>query len=99
MTPNIGSYLAFVPAHTPSRHRVLAIVDRGDGAEADAVATFPDAPSATVLATGIRFPLAGSFPCPLRSVWPHHSMPYKRNGAPAASFEVHRSTWLTSQRC
>src|SRR5258705_13162196 len=48
MTPNIGSYLAFVPAHTPSRHRVLAIVDRGDGAEADAVATFPDAPSAPV---------------------------------------------------
>jgi hypothetical protein len=33
---------------------VLAIVDRGDGAEADAVATFPDAPSATVLAAALN---------------------------------------------
>jgi hypothetical protein len=48
------SYLAFVPAHTPSRHRVLAIVDRGDGAEADAVATFPDASSATSLAAALN---------------------------------------------
>ena len=54
MSLSINSYLAFVPAHTPSRHRVLAIVDRGDGAEADAVATFPDAPSATVLAAALN---------------------------------------------
>ena len=54
MSLSINSYLAFVPAHTASRHRVLAIVDRGDGAEADAVATFPDAPSATVLAAALN---------------------------------------------
>jgi hypothetical protein len=54
MSPNPTSYLAFVPAHTPSRHRVLAIVDRGHGAEADAVATFPDAFSAAALAAALN---------------------------------------------
>jgi len=46
-------YLAFLPMHTPSKHRVLAVVDRGDGEVVEAVATFPDPAAAVALAEGL----------------------------------------------
>lgn len=48
------SYLAFVPQHAPDTHGVLAIVDGGDGPEAEALVSLPDAPSATVLASALN---------------------------------------------
>jgi hypothetical protein len=52
MSPT-ARYLAFLPMHTPSKHRVLAVVDRGDGAVVEAVATFPDPTTAVALADGL----------------------------------------------
>jgi len=48
------SYLAFVPWHTPSAHEVLAMIDHGDGPEAESLARFSDAPSATMLASALN---------------------------------------------
>jgi hypothetical protein len=48
------SYLAFVPQHAPDTHGVLAIVDGGDGPEAEILVSLPDAPSATVLASALN---------------------------------------------
>src|SRR6266540_397758 len=52
MSPK-ARYLAFLPMHTPSKHRVLALVDRGDGEVVEAVATFPDPAAAVTLADGL----------------------------------------------
>jgi len=52
MSPK-ARYLAFLPKHTPSKHRVLALVDRGDGEVVEAVATFPDPAAAVTLADGL----------------------------------------------
>lgn len=48
------SYLAFVPQHTPNTHEVLAVIDRGDGPEAESLASFSDAASATMLASALN---------------------------------------------
>lgn len=48
------SYLAFVPQHAPDAHAVLAIVDGGDGPEAETLVSLPDAPSATMLASALN---------------------------------------------
>ena len=48
------SYLAFVPQHTPTEHEVLAMVDRGDGPEAETLVKFPDPASATMLAAALN---------------------------------------------
>lgn len=45
--------LAFVPEHASSGHRVLGLRDRGDGAEADTVASVPDAPSVRPCGSGV----------------------------------------------
>jgi hypothetical protein len=54
--PSAGpaSYLAFLPWHTPSQHHVLAVADHGGGAELCAVATFAEAPPASMLADALN---------------------------------------------
>lgn len=42
--------LAFLPQHTPSKHRVMAVVCHERGAEIEALASFPDAATANTLA-------------------------------------------------
>ncbi|AHH98625.1 hypothetical protein [Kutzneria albida] len=54
MSATSKSYLAFVPRHTPSAHEVLAMIDHGDGPEAESLASFSDAPSATILASALN---------------------------------------------
>lgn len=54
MSATSKSYLAFVPQHTPSTHEVLAMIDHGDGPEAEGLASFSDAPSATMLAAALN---------------------------------------------
>jgi hypothetical protein len=49
-----ASYLAFLPWHTPGQHHVLAVADHGGGAELCAVASFAEAPSATMLADALN---------------------------------------------
>ena len=48
------SYLAFVPQHAPTTHGVLAVVERGDGPEAEPLFALPDARSATMLASALN---------------------------------------------
>jgi hypothetical protein len=54
--PSAGpaSYLAFLPWHTPAQHHVLAVADHGGGAELCAVATFAEAPPASMLADALN---------------------------------------------
>lgn len=54
MSATTRSYLAFVPRHTPNAHEVLAMIDRGDGPEAQTLVGLPDAPSATMLASALN---------------------------------------------
>jgi len=54
MSATDRSYLAFAPQHTPSEHMVLAVVDRGDGPEAEALVSFADAPEATMLTSALN---------------------------------------------
>jgi hypothetical protein len=54
MSATSKSYLAFVPRHTPTAHEVLAMIDHGDGPEAESLASFSDAPSATMLASALN---------------------------------------------
>lgn len=54
MSATTRSYLAFMPHHTPNTHGVLAMVDRGDGPEAETLVSLPDAPSATMLASALN---------------------------------------------
>ncbi len=54
MSSTSRSYLAFVPQHTADKHGVLAVVERGDGPEAETLVALPDAPSATVLASALN---------------------------------------------
>lgn len=54
MSATSKSYLAFVPRHMPSAHEVLAMIDHGDGPEAESLASFSDAPSATMLASALN---------------------------------------------
>lgn len=54
MSASSTSYLAFVPQHAPTTHSVLAMIDRGDGPEAEVLVSFPDAPSATMLAAALN---------------------------------------------
>jgi hypothetical protein len=54
MSATTRSYLAFVPQHTPNEHEVLAMIDRGDGPEAETLVSLPDAPSATMLASALN---------------------------------------------
>jgi hypothetical protein len=49
-----ASYLAFLPQPTPGQHHVLAVADHGGGAELCAVASFAQAPSATMLADALN---------------------------------------------
>ncbi|WP_158889103.1 hypothetical protein [Amycolatopsis anabasis] len=55
------AFLAFVPEHTTSGHRVLGLRVRGDGVEAETVADLPDGPSATVLADALNGVLRGQY--------------------------------------
>lgn len=57
-------FLAFVPEHSVSGHRVLGLRDRGDGAEADTVTTVGDASTATVLADALNGTLRGRYTAP-----------------------------------
>lgn len=54
MSTQRRSYLAFVPHHAANAHQVLAIVSRDDGPEAEPLASLPDAPSATMLASALN---------------------------------------------
>lgn len=54
MSASSTSYLAFVPQHAPTTHSVLAMIDRGDGPEAETLVSFSDAPSATMLAAALN---------------------------------------------
>lgn len=54
MSASSTSYLAFVPQHAPTTHSVLAMIDRGDGPEAEVLVSLPDAPSATLLASALN---------------------------------------------
>lgn len=54
MSATTSSYLAFVPHRAPSTHEVLAIVDHGDGPEAETLVSLPHAPSAAVLAAALN---------------------------------------------
>ncbi|SDM27631.1 hypothetical protein SAMN04488074_11945 [Lentzea albidocapillata subsp. violacea] len=54
MSATTRSYLAFVPHHTLNAHEVLAMIDRGDGPEAEILVNLPDAPSATMLASALN---------------------------------------------
>lgn len=49
-----GSHLAFLPHHKATEHVVLAVVDRGDGPEAEVLVSLTDAPSATMLAAALN---------------------------------------------
>jgi hypothetical protein len=49
-----ASYLAFLPRHAPGQHHVLAVVDHGGGTELCAVASFAEAPPATMLADALN---------------------------------------------
>ncbi len=68
-------YLAFLPMHTPSKHRVLAVVDRGEGEVVEAVATFADQAAADALADGLTGAL-------LRQVDAHAHITAALQGAP-----------------
>lgn len=52
--PATRLYLAFMPHHTPTTHQVIALIDRGDGPEAETLVSLPDAPSATMLASALN---------------------------------------------
>ncbi len=68
-------YLAFLPMHVPSRHRVFAVLDRGDGEVVEAVATLPDQAAAVALADGLTGVL-------LRQVDAHNRIAAALHGAP-----------------
>ncbi len=68
-------YLAFLPMHMPSRHRVFAMLDRGDGEVVEAVATLPDQAAAVALADGLTGVL-------LRQVDAHNRIAAAVHGAP-----------------
>lgn len=57
MSATTASYLTFVPERTPSTHQVLAVIDRGDGSEANTLVGLPGAPSATMLASALQWVL------------------------------------------
>ena len=48
-----ASYLSFLPQHTDGGHTLIAVVDRGDGPEAEPLVDLADAPTATVLAAAL----------------------------------------------
>jgi hypothetical protein len=48
------TYLAFLAQHTPGEHRVMAVIDRGEDTELQALAGLPDASSATKLAGALN---------------------------------------------
>jgi hypothetical protein len=54
-----ASYLAFLPWHIPGQHHVLAVVSHGGGAELQALASFPEAQPAAVLADALNGVLSG----------------------------------------
>jgi hypothetical protein len=54
MSVTSRSYLAFMPQHAPNKHQVLAMIDHGDGPEAENLVSLPDAPSATMLASALN---------------------------------------------
>ncbi|WIV57846.1 hypothetical protein [Amycolatopsis nalaikhensis] len=54
MPATTRSYLAFMPHHTSNTHMVLAMVDRGDGPEAETLVSLPEALSATMLASALN---------------------------------------------
>jgi len=54
MSAATGPYLAFLPQHAATKHVVLAVIDRGDGPEAEVLASLADAPPATMLAAALN---------------------------------------------